>query len=357
MSEHPHYPSHPDELAEQDAFKAARRDGLYSTDSAAILQLSRYGTPRSVYLDKTQPIPPSTPASLQAWLGWRLEDSLAQLYAERYGVPAPMRMPLTYTHMEPHLPFIKTHLDYVDMGGADGGGNVLVECKTRTWMTGWGEDGTGKVPPDVWVQCQHEMMVTGARLCRIAVLFGLHTFRVYELPADPTFQERLTQELERFWHEHVVAGVMPELTGLPIDQALVRNKPMTEDALASITADQERVLKRARMAALAVSQAKVAKDAADAQVIEMIGNRAGLMGRFGSVTYRPTKGTTSWELLAGTAMRGARKLLEVLHGIKEDSPEMWEVVDLVTQQLDAAPTLYTKPGTRTLRYSWAEGDD
>lgn len=353
--DHPHYPSHPAELAEQDAFRASRRDGLYATDSAGILQLSRYATPLSVYLDKVEPLPPATPASLQAWLGWRLEDSLAQLYAERHG-KHPRRMRATYGH--PLVPFVKTHLDYASL--ADG---ILVEGKTRSYKSDeWGDDGTGKIPPETWVQCQHELMVMSAihphvNLVRIPVLFGFRTFHVYEVEADLAFQGRLMVELERFWRDHVLAKVPPEPTAHYRDQAWSRRHQQTSDSLAQVTPTQEQLLKRVRMAHLAVSQAEDAKAALDAQVREMIGERAGLMGTFGQVTYKQSKGETDWKLLAGTY----RKAIDALVPLAEayvtgpgGTLDELNALATVRQQVDAAPSLYSKPGTRRMRYTWAD---
>lgn len=353
MSEHPYYPSHPRELAEQDAFRAARRDGLYSTDSPAILQLSRWGSPLSVYLDKTEPIPPAEPASLQAWLGWRLEDSLAQLYAERYG-RRPKRMRATYSHLV--VPFVKTHLDYADL--AQG---ILIEGKTRTQRSpAWGPDGSTKVPPDVWVQVQHELMVLATihpkvRLARIPVLFGLHTFHCYEVEADPIFQAKLLAELERFWHEHVEARVPPEPIAMPVDIQWSKRHPLTDESLRQATPEMEAILRRRRMAQLAVSQAEAARDALDAQVRELIGTSAGLVGLFGEVTYKPTRGSTDWKLLAGTYLKAYQRLDAWLADLTEGTGD--DELDLIRAQVQNAPALYTKPGTRRLDYSWKESTD
>lgn len=357
--EHAYYPSHPETLAEQDVFRAARQDGLYATDSVAILQLSRYASPLSVYRDKTEPLAPSEPVSLQAWLGWRLEDSLAQLYAERYGVDTPMRMGSTYTH--PVHPFIKTHLDYVDGPSvaittdppATALGGVLLECKTR-YMKGadWGDDGSGKVPPDVWVQCQHEMLATGLDLVRIPVLFGLATFHVYEVERHQAFLEGLERTLVAFWNDHVLARVPPELTGVPWDLRHARRHQMEVPSLAQATPEMEPLFRRARMAALAVSQAKKAKDAVDAQVIDLIGTQAGIQGLFGAVTYKAPKGTTSWEQLS----KVYRKAVDALVGLLDRPGFPAEELDLIKAQVDAAPGLYTKPGTRTLRYTWSDDE-
>jgi len=337
--EHAYYPSHPETLAEQDAFRAARRDGLYSTDSVAILQLSRYGSPLSVYLDKTEPVEPATPVSLQAWLGWRLEDSLAQLYAERYGVDTPVRMAATYTH--PTIPFIKTHLDHAD-------GAIILEGKTRTQKSpSWGPDGSGKVPPDTWVQSQHELLACPQMaMVRVPVLFGLHTFHVYEVPRHPEFIDRLEHELVRFWTDHVLPRVPPALTAVPRDQAYSKRHAMTDPSLDQATPEMEALFRRVRMARLAVTQAEDARDALDTQVRELIGTKAGIQGLFGRVTYRPTKGRTAWELVAGTYRKAVDALVPWVP-TKEADP--------IIIQVDAAPDLYTKPGSRTLRYDFAEG--
>lgn len=362
MTDHAHYPSHPLELAGHDAFKEARRDGLYSTDSVAILQLSRFSSPLSVYREKVEPLEPGEVSSLQAWLGWRLESSLAQLYAERYGV-LPRRESGTWTH--PELPFIKTHLDF-STGSRVRGNWVLVEAKTRTMRSGaWGPDGGTKVPADVWVQCQHELMVTGAGLVRVAVLFGLHTFAVFEVWPDQLFQEKLTLELDRFWREHVLAGVPPELTAAAVDVSYSKRHQLTDESLRQVTPAQEQLFTRRRLAGIAVSQAKAAQEALDAQVRELIGERLGLVGTFGQVTYKPTKGETDWKLLAGTYLKAAQELAQLLELTVAtyqagDVPPMVDAMkrlELIRQQLDAAPGLYTKPGSRRLAWTWSEGSE
>lgn len=343
QEEHPFHPSHWLTLADQDAFRAARQDGLYSTDSVAILQLSKYGSPLSVYLDKVEPLAPSTPVSLQAWLGWRLEDTLAQLYAERYGVDTPMRMSGTYTH--PTLEFIKTHLDYAD-------GAIIVEGKTRTRMSqDWGEDGSGKVPPDVWVQCQHELLACPLmERVRIPVLFGLHTFHVYEVARHPEFQAGLMVTLDDFWHDHVLAKVPPVLTAMPWDVTYSKRHEMLEPALEQATPEMEPLFQRAREAYAAARLAKAGTDAVNAQVRELIGTKAGIQGLFGKVTYKPpANGETDWKLLAATY----RKAIEALVAWA-GRPMPVDELDLINDQVEQAKGLYTKPGSRTIRWAFTD---
>ena len=349
MSQAQHYPSHPSELADQDAFRAARRDGLYSTDSTAILQLSRWGSPLSVYRDKVEPIPPAEPASLQAWLGWRLESTLAQLYAERYGKVSKRD---ARTHEHPDVPFVKTHLDFTT-GTAIRGDVVLVECKTRSQRSPqWGPDGSGKVPPDVWTQVQHELMVTGASLARIPVLFGLHTFACFEVEPDPGFHAALLGELDRFWNEHVLPRKAPEPTAMPVDQAWSKRHQQTDESLEQATPEMEQLLKRRRMAAIVVAQAEASASALDAQIRDLIGEHAGIQGTFGEVTYKTTRPSTDWKLLAGTYQQAADELLELVGLIETE--DTLKRVELISQQLAAAPGLYQKPGYRKLSYKWSD---
>jgi len=337
------YPSHPDLLADQAAFLTLRQDGLYSTDSPAILGLSRYGSPRSVYLDKVEPPLVEVP-NLQAWLGWQLEDAVAALWAERMGAEMPTKTG-TATWEHPTITWLRTHLDYVTREG------VLVEAKTRQRRgDAWGEDGTGKIPPDIWVQVQHQMAAAQTDLCYVCVLFGLgHAFHVYPIARDDVFLGHLIPRLEDFWVNNVQARVPPDLMAVPRDIAYSKRHAMEPGAtLAQATPEQEALFRRVRMAALAVSQAEAAKEALDAQVRELIGTRAGLMGMFGEVTYKPTKGRTSWELVAGTY----HKAVDALRGMVSRTPE----VETIESQVELAEGLYTKPGSRTLRYSWSNAE-
>jgi hypothetical protein len=116
----------------------------------------------------------------------------------------------------------------------------------------------------------------------------------------------------------------------------------------------EALFQRVRMARLAGTQAEDARDALDTQVRELIGTKAGILGMFGKVTYRPSSGRTDWKLLAGTYRKAADRLAALLRAGAVDE-DVLDALASIQDQVEAAQGLYTKPGSRTLRYDFAEG--
>jgi len=329
------YPSHPDVLARWDEFRALRRDGLYATDSPAILGLSKWGTPFSVWAEKVDGPSPASPMSLQAFLGLELEGSLAMLYRERYPDRDPVPFGTTFT-MTGH-PLIKSHLDYIVSP------ELLLECKTRGRKTDdWGPDGSGVVPADIWVQCQHEMAAHGSLQVDVAALFGLYTFHVYHVPRDQEFLGVLIPKLEAFWADHVIPRIPPALSAHPADTEWSKRWEQTEPGLRNATPEQEELFQRYAMARHNARQAAVALEGVENLVRELIGPSEGIQGAFGTVTYRTSKPSekVGWKEIAGVY----RKMLEELK-----TPDV---------QLDAVRSIYStiQPGSRRLLANFS-GDD
>jgi putative phage-type endonuclease len=114
-------------------------------------------------------------------------------------------------------------------------GRTLHEGKTTNAMTyrqKWGEPGTDQVPAQYKLQCQHQMMISGASQCIISVLVfpkmvdefcdldrvvvenwawtleDMGYFHQYVLDADFELHEKLLGIYEKFWN-HNVLGVNP----------------------------------------------------------------------------------------------------------------------------------------------------
>lgn len=311
-------------------FEQERASGIGATDTPKILGLSRRGTPLSVYRDKVGEADPWTP-SLPAWLGQQMEATVAELYTARTGNRV-RKAKQHYRHKSHD--WMVCHLDYRVQGQP----KRLVEVKTRAYMTGWGDEGTTKVPPDVWAQAQHEMAVVGADFCDVAVLFGHHTFRFYELPRDDEFLSAAIPKLEAFWFQNVVARVAPEPIGSDIDEAIVRKRhPVETMPMKSITPDQLPLVQQFLLARYNKRQAEAAEQAMKIRVIELIGEAEGITGAFGTITYRKPKDSTSvaWELVA----EAYRSIInELLKDIREEIPDH---ESLGAVDCDAIQSLYT----------------
>ena len=284
---------------ERKSFLEARASGIGATDTPKILGLSKWGSPLSVYEEKVNP-PAERQMSLPAWLGLKLQNTVGELYTEATGhrLRADNRH-----HRHPLHDWMVCHLDFRVLGHPE----ILVECKTRRSMDGYGEDGSAIIPPDVWAQVQHEMAVTGADVAHVAVLFGHFSYRTFIIQRDKEFIAALIPKLEAFWFDHVVARVPPEVSGHPADGDIVRSRhPEHDDSLIPATPEQERFIEAYGLAQYNVQQAERAKAEAANRLIDIIKDKAGIVGAAGTVTYRKPKDSTkvAWQQIAA-ALRGA----------------------------------------------------
>lgn len=336
----------PDERLE---FLERRASGIGATDSPKILGLSKYGSSLSVYREKVER-PEGGTQSLPAWLGNKLQSTVAELYVSATGqkVRADNRH-----HRHPQHDWMVCHLDYRAWGRPE----LLIECKTRAYMHGWGEDGSTEIPADVWVQVQHEMAVVGAALAHVAVLFGHHTFRVYVIPRDEGFITRLIGTLEDWWIKHYVAKVPPLPGGQDVDTDVVKSDfPDHDETTKAATPEQAEVAEKLRLALQNESQAKIAAEELRNRIRLFIGDSAGIEGAFGVITWKKSKDRTitDWQQVAITYGSIIEELVEMAN--PGDDELAVARLALAVRTYAAATDLFTRiePGSRRFYASFKE---
>jgi predicted phage-related endonuclease len=89
--------------------------------------------------------------------------------------------------------------------------NRILECKTANpFATGeWGEAGTDQIPMSYLCQCIWYMAITEIGRADLAVLFGNHDFRIYEITKDVELENLVIQKAEHFWHQYVLKDIPP----------------------------------------------------------------------------------------------------------------------------------------------------
>lgn len=322
-------------------FIEQQQRGLGATDSPKILGFSRWGSGLTVW-DRLTNGPKEGEPSLPAWLGQKMESTVAELFVTATGLKVRAANG-HYVHRT--LPFIVCHLDYRVVGTGE-----LLECKTRQHMKGYGPDGSTQIPADVWVQVQHEMAVTGAPLTYVAVLFGHHTFRVYPIPRDDEFIAKMEGKLQEFWELYVVPRIPPPVSGHPSDADwLGAEYPEHDDSMLASTAEQDATLiPRLRLARANYVQAEAARDEVHNQIKQAIGEHAGIAGSWGRVTWKRSKPTeeTDWQQVALGYGRLIDRLFELINAESFDVSEL-EIMSGVYQTTVGLYTT-TKPGSRRL---------
>lgn len=188
------------------AWHRLRRMGIGASEVAAIMGLSPWSTPTSVWEVKTGRAE-EYKGNARTQRGNEMEPA-ARAYFELYhGLTFD---PVTVTH--PDYPFIRASLDgYND---ADGGTVLEIKCP--------GEEDhalalAGKVPDKYMVQVQDQLMITRARRALYGSYFpdaepGKPLGVVVEVLPDPEMQSRILEAQVTFWREYVEKDVPPPLT-------------------------------------------------------------------------------------------------------------------------------------------------
>ena len=225
-------------------FLAARRAYIGGTDVAAIVGVSPWTSPLSVYLDKTAPEQREDKDSLPMRRGLALERFIADEFERAY--------PRTVCYHP--SPIVRT--DWGFPAGASVDRFVaavdhprtpiaVLECKTAFGFQSarqWSET-EADLPDSYYVQVQWYLAVTGLDLAYGAADTGREKLTVIPIGADPTVQARLIEAGRAFWQEHVERGVPPAPSGTDADgEALNRLWPDTipdppatiEDELAEV---------------------------------------------------------------------------------------------------------------------------
>ncbi|MGG7510921.1 YqaJ viral recombinase family protein [Plantibacter sp. YIM 135249] len=184
-----------------------RKLGIGASEAAAILGLSGYGTPLSVFLDKTSDAIDESMTESQKW-GHRNEAAIAAAVQDEYPNLGRVVDSEGLLQSTRH-PFLLGTLDRRIL--TPEGFYVPLELKNmdKFYQSEWAE----RVPLIYQVQVQMQILITGAPFGYIAALFGgNHMPEPWRIDADPEFHEQLIDILGRYWRDHVLARVAPEPT-------------------------------------------------------------------------------------------------------------------------------------------------
>lgn len=198
----------------------ARRAGIGGSEAAAIMGVSEYATPYTVYMDKLGLVPEKEPneAMIQGTL---IEEIVAKRFADETGC---MIQKCNKMFIHPDYPWMLANIDRQVLCEEEG--FVGLECKTCNAFNKTDFEG-GEIRDTYYWQCQHYMAVTGAKVWYLAVMVlgtGWYTFRIERSEKDIY---RLIQAESKFWNEHVLKCVPPELEGSDEEGKIINMIPVT----------------------------------------------------------------------------------------------------------------------------------
>lgn len=213
-----------------------RKLGIGGSDAAALLGLSQYSSPLSVWADKVSADVPEDEEEItseSAWRGNVLEEPIARRYARQSGLNI-VRCNQMLQH--PDYPWMLANIDRRVKGQRIG-----VEIKSVSPTTKYDFEG-GEIDPRFYCQCMHYLAVTGWDKWILVVWVvdrGLYDFEI-----TPNMDEinTLIEVEKEFWQKNVVLRVMPPVDGteasadaLKLSFPASNNEMMTLDCEDDIT--------------------------------------------------------------------------------------------------------------------------
>lgn len=180
-----------------------RRTGIGGSDAAAIVGMSPWSGPFSVYQDKVGlGIPVETTERMQ--IGKDLEDYVCQRFTQATGLKLRRKNAIL---QHDKYDFIIGNIDREIVGKKEG---FEAKVTSNYASSMWIDD---KIPVNYELQCHHYMLVTGWRAWTIGALIGNERFVYKRIERDEEVINWLLEQEINFWKNHVEKGIEPAPDG------------------------------------------------------------------------------------------------------------------------------------------------
>lgn len=173
----------------REAWLEERRKSIGGSDAAAIVGMSRYASPYTVWMDKTGRLPEEEDTE-EMRIGRDLESYVASRFEESSGKKV---RKCNYIMRNPAYPWAHADIDR-RLVGEDAG----LECKTTSTLDIRQFNGVD-FPEKYYCQCVHYMAVTGLKRWYLAVLVFGRGFFTYVLERDEAEIKALMDAEMLFW--------------------------------------------------------------------------------------------------------------------------------------------------------------
>ncbi|WP_405699150.1 YqaJ viral recombinase family protein [Streptomyces sp. NBC_01383] len=266
---------------------AARATGIGGSEIAAVLGISPYESPFSLWHRKQGGIGPVEETDVMYW-GKRHEPTICDEFALRH--PELLVLP-SGTYAATDAPWWIANPDR--LGFTANGKLEVIEAKTARDDFGWGDDGTDQIPVHYKAQVRWYCAALGARRARIAVLIGLSDYREYIVEPNDADTELMHTAGEAFMYS-LAAGIAPPIDGHTATYQAVKELP---DGMDDVDIQVDLALAKRYFTALAdFKTAEEEKRCASGLVLDLIGTgRRAVVGN-DKVATRTVRGGRTYSL-------------------------------------------------------------
>ncbi len=261
-------------------WKETRRKGIGGSDVAAVMGLSRFKSPYTLYLEKTGQIINMVDHEYVYW-GKILEEIVAKEFADQTGKKV-HKVHSILIHEK--YPWMIANIDRKVTGE-----NAILECKTTSaWNAKeWQND---EVPQEYILQVQHYLAVTNFEYAYIAVLIGGNHFVWKQINRDEELIKEIIEAEKDFWF-HVEAKIPPEPDGSnSTTETLEKMYPdATDDSTLPLPSDLDRLIEERNALMDQIKQLTEMKTEKENKIKSLLGeHETGATDRY-IVSWKPVK--------------------------------------------------------------------
>ncbi len=318
-----------------------RESGIGGSEIAAVLGLSPYASPFDVWLSKTGRAPERAD-NFAMWWGREIQGSIVKAYERERNVLTVKLFDEPRRH--PERPW--------QVGSPDAllGDQAVIEAKAPgpKQAARYGPVGTDEIPDEHALQVRWYMSLLGYEEGHLAVAFGSHDFRIYELKRDRELEDAMLAAAEKFWRQHVQADVPPEVSDTETTREWLRKSfPRELAPLRKATEEEIALTERYATAVRLLAQHEKVVGDLDVKIRALIGADEGVEADDFRLTYRAAKGSskTDWKAVAA-AYRGTLGLI----ASAVDNAQLQGVPKIAADVVRTTEAKYTTatPGSRRL---------
>ena len=176
----------------------AREEGIGASEVAAILGISPWETPFSLYLKKTHQAPPTEENDAMR-RGHYLEDAVVQWWMHETGEQVIKASAADIIYVHPEHPYMRVTPDRVVKGR-----KKILEVKSTAIQM-------GETIPDYYLaQVMYQMYVTGIHQAELIYIQGGLTFGRFIVEYDEEFANFIAEQVTEFWTNNVLGGKEPD---------------------------------------------------------------------------------------------------------------------------------------------------
>ena len=183
-----------DTYEDRDSWLEARKQGIGGSEAAAVLGISPWVSPLTLYLRKLGMMPEQDSSERMQW-GLDLEDAVAAYYERETGRKLYSPKPFTIFKCMKNE-FMQCTIDrLIEQFDNRGPGVVQIKTAGPGQLGDWQEE----IPLYYQVQIQHEMAVMGYEWGSLAVFFGDYKGLIVDVNRNDRFVEILIEQEGKFW--------------------------------------------------------------------------------------------------------------------------------------------------------------